>query len=85
MIGDVTEGLKGQFIVTSHIFTVPGKVGNLTLETEQNVTKPRSIAVTWTGPVLRDLNGILTSYYVKYIRTGVSVKIVSTCRYKTFS
>ncbi|XP_060604251.1 receptor-type tyrosine-protein phosphatase S-like isoform X3 [Ruditapes philippinarum] len=42
--------------------STPGQVTNLTLIPEDDVTKPRSLQVTWNEPLER--NGILLAYYV---------------------
>ena len=44
----------------------PGKVQSVTVTPQKDVTKERSVSVSWHQPSQRDLNGILTNYFIMY-------------------
>ncbi|XP_053398124.1 phosphatidylinositol phosphatase PTPRQ-like [Mercenaria mercenaria] len=44
----------------------PGSIRRLSLKSEDDVTKNRSVEVTWTAPKDRDRNGIIQRYYVEF-------------------
>ncbi|XP_053390361.1 tyrosine-protein phosphatase Lar-like, partial [Mercenaria mercenaria] len=45
--------------------STPGNVTNVQLKPEEEVTKPRTLKVSWEEPKKRDLNGILTEYHIR--------------------
>ena len=47
-------------------FLAPGPCRSLVATSEKDVTKPRSITIGWQRPSLRDLNGIITEYFIRY-------------------
>ncbi|XP_053398119.1 receptor-type tyrosine-protein phosphatase beta-like [Mercenaria mercenaria] len=44
----------------------PGKIRRLSLKSEDDVTKDRSVEVTWTPPKDRDKNGIIQRYHIEF-------------------
>ncbi|XP_060599171.1 tyrosine-protein phosphatase 10D-like [Ruditapes philippinarum] len=46
--------------------STPGKVSEMNIISEKEVTKPRTLTVLWKAPKEIDLNGKLTDYFIQY-------------------
>jgi hypothetical protein len=57
------------FILSSE----PGKVSYLKLKSEKDVTKQRSVNVTWDEPSIRDRNGIIQNYFIVLTNSSVCI------------
>ena len=64
-----------QYVLPNNIIIslVPGNVTSVMLESDEEVTKPRMLRISWKAPNEIDLNGILTAYYVTWENLDVSV------------
>lgn len=56
-------------------FPAPGRVSHFTVTQDSNVTAKTNVLIEWSPPSERDLNGIITKYFLQYWYQLNSIKV----------
>ena len=65
-----------QFVIISiciHLNSAPGKVRDILVQPEIDVTKPRTVRISWQSPNIQDLHGKINGYTVTYSTKNVRI------------